>query len=179
MDKGYSGLNPYKSKIVNLAGKQIDNLPPKIAAMRIYESVIAIKAEDIVSEQVEKATEGHPYSKPKYAPVKIPYNADVKKQSKNGYEQVKYTWSKGQYKYEARWHTATPDSCSNQQSWVISRIKSGTKTSPRTVMIRVGSKWAPHSVWQAAITARRSGAATKAQLKLLNDGHFTRKRGKK
>lgn len=100
-------------------------------------------------------------------------------QSKKGYEQVKYTRSKGQYKYEARWHTPTPDSRSNQQSWVISRIKSGTKTSTRTVMIRAGSKWVPHSVWQVAITARQSGVATKAQLKLLNDGHYTRKRGKK
>ena len=177
MDKGYSGLNPYKSNPTSLTGNASST--PKIEAMRAYDNVAVIKAEDLVSEQVEKATKGHPYSRPKHAPIKIPYNADVKKQSKNGYEQVKYTWKKGQYKYEARWHTPKSNSPVKKQSWVVSRIKQGSKTSPRVVMIRVGNKWVPHSVWQAAIVAKRNGVATKSQLNLLSKGHFTRKRGKK
>ena len=176
MDKGYSGLNPYKSNLSSLANNVLST--PKVEAMRTYDDVVVIKAEDLVSEQVERATKGHPFARPKYSPIKIPFDANVKKQSKNGYEQVKYTWKKGQYKYEARWHTPKSDSPTKQQSWVVSRIKSGSNSSPRVVMIRTGNKWVPHSVWQAAIAARRNGVATKAQLILLNNGHFTRKRGK-
>lgn len=58
----------------------------------------------------------HPFSKPKYSPIHIPKNANMKVEIKNDYEQVKYTWKHGNYFYEARWHTKTKDAPVNGQS---------------------------------------------------------------
>lgn len=181
MDKGYSGLNPYKSKpslpLVNASNTH------KVEAMRSYDNVVVIKAEDIISEHVEKAIKGHPYAHPKHSPVKIPYNASVEKKRKNGYEQVKYAWESGKYRYESRWHTSTPGAPNKKQSWVVTRIKKGVgygkNASAKQTWVLSGKTWVSMKTWQDAIKARKNGAATKAQLKLLNNGHFTRKRGKK
>lgn len=43
------------------------------------------------------------------APWPIPQNADHQVQLKNGYHQVKYTWEKDDWRYEARWHERTPN----------------------------------------------------------------------
>lgn len=147
---------------------------------KVYElfPVWIVKAEDIISDQAEKAIKGHPFAHPKHSPMRIPYNASVKKQSKNGYEQVKYTWRNGRYKYEARWHTSTPGSPNNKQSWVVTRTKKGSGASKPITMVRSGNKWVSWNTWHAAIVARKNGVATKGQIELLNNGHFTRKRGK-
>ena len=172
MDKGYSGLNPYKSN----NNANILYLAPQ--PIRSYSNVATIKMEDLIGEQAQDAIKGHPFSHPKYSPVKVPIDATVKKKSKNGYEQVKYTWRKGQYKYEARWHTATHNAPDKTQSWVVTRTKVGKGASKPITMVRSGNKWVSWNVWQNAIKARRNGVATKTQIKLLNEGHFTRKRGK-
>lgn len=176
MDKGYSGFNPYKTN--NGTNKHLE-MKPTIAPMRMYDNVIIVKAENIISEHAEKAIKGHPFAHPKNSPVKVPYDATVKKKSKKGYEQVKYTWKKGGYKYESRWHASTPDAPNKRQSWVVTRTKPGSGSNKPITMVKSGNKWVSWDVWKAVIKARQSGVATKAQLKLLNAGHFTRKRGKK
>lgn len=184
MDKGYSGLNPYKANNITSLKKNSNVIDlainkPEVETMRIKENVVIVKVENIVSENVEKAIKGHPFAHPKYSPIKVPYNATVKKKSKNGYEQVKYIWRSGDYKYESRWHTSTPGAPNKKQSWVITKTKRGSGSTQPITMVRSGKKWVSWDTWHAAIVARRNGIATKAQIKLLDKGHFTRKRGKK
>ena len=63
---------------------------------------------------------------PKGSPIKIPSNATVKEETKNGYEQIKYTWERGDYSYTSRWHTRTPNAPKEQgNSWVVQRDKAG------------------------------------------------------
>lgn len=150
-----------------------------ISEMRIYDYVIVVKLEDIISSDVQKAIKGHPFSHPKHAPVKIPYNVSVKKKSKIGYEQVKYNWKRGQYKYEARWHTATHNSPDKKQSRVVTRTKKGHGGAKPEISVLSGKRRIPRSKWQDAIDARKKGSATKSQLRLLERGHFTKKGGKK
>ena len=100
------------------------------------------------------------------------------KKAKNDYEQVKYIWRKGKYKYEARWHTSTPGAPNKAQSWVVTRKKAGDGANKPITMVRSGNRWVSWKTWLTAIKARQNGTATKSQLKLLNNGHFTRKRGK-
>ena len=45
----------------------------------------------------------------KRSPLRVPKKAEVKVQAKNGYNQIKYTWETGKYKYTSRWHTRTPN----------------------------------------------------------------------
>ncbi len=63
---------------------------------------------------------------PNSSPIKIPSSATVKEEQKNGYDQVKYTWKKGDYSYTSRWHTRTPNAPKEQgDSWVVQRDKAG------------------------------------------------------
>lgn len=63
---------------------------------------------------------------PKSSPIKIPSSAIIIEEQKNGYEQVKYTWKKGDYSYTSRWHTRTPNAPKEQgDSWVVQRDKAG------------------------------------------------------
>ena len=57
---------------------------------------------------------------PVSSPLKVPEKAEIKEEPKAGYDQVKYIWSRGEYKYESRWHTRTPKAPVNQgASWVV------------------------------------------------------------
>lgn len=176
MDKGYSGLNPYKSSTNNTNFNNVSAI-----ASRIHDYVIVMKI-DKISEEARVASKGHPYANPKHSPVSIPKNASVKKQRKIGYEQVVYKWKRGNYTYKARWHTKTPGAPDKKQSWVVSRkfngMGYGKNARPSRMEILSGKKWVSWDTWSAAIKARQSGTATKSQIKLLNNGHFTRKRGK-
>ena len=57
----------------------------------------------------------------KRAPMRIPKNADrTYKWKKAGYDQIEYTWKRGEYEYKARWHTHTPGAPEySQTTWVI------------------------------------------------------------
>jgi hypothetical protein len=68
------------------------------------------------------------------APIEIPEAAKIKTQSKVGYEQISYKWNDGTYKYEARWHTRTPEAPIEQgNTWVIQRTRPGSGgTKPTT-----------------------------------------------
>lgn len=182
MDKGYSGLNPYKNiKEQNLKPVNNDKNPSTSSTPKeSYSSLLNISN---LEKENTTSIKKHPYSDPKYAPIKIPAHASIKKQSKNGYEQVEYKYKRGKYEYTARWHTATPNSPIKTQSWVISRkvkgVGYGNDAKPSRIEILSGKKWVSLETWNNAIKAKNMNKATKAQIKLLNNGHFVRKRGKK
>lgn len=119
---------------------------------------------------------------PKGSPIKIPSDATVKEEKKDGYDQVKYTWNKGEYSYTSRWHTRTPNAPKEQgDSWVVNRDKPGIgygkNARPATHEILVGkNKWVSRKEWQAAIRARKNGTATKQQKEMLDNGHWKDKR---
>lgn len=109
----------------------------------------------------------------KKSPIEIPEGASYKAQSKTGYEQISYKWNDGTYKYESRWHTKTPGAPETQgNTWVIQRNKPGSGgTKPYTEFL-AGDDWVPASKWYDAITARKSGTATKEQMEILDKGHW-------
>lgn len=112
----------------------------------------------------------------KSSPIEIPSSAKITEQIKNGYKQIKYKWSQGGLKFEARWHTRTPGAPIGQgNTWVITRTTPGTATGQRKMQhILVGeNKWVTMNEWQQAITARKNGVATSAQDAMLKAGHWS------
>lgn len=122
---------------------------------------------------------------PKKSPIHIPANSDYVEQNKTGYQQVKYKWTRGRYKYLSRWHSRTPNAPLSQgDSWVVERHLPGIGNGPnahpsrREILIRTGSgsRWIPRSTWNKAIHARKNGTATKEQKELLDNGHWKSKK---
>ena len=97
---------------------------------------------------------------------------------KNGYDQVKYTWKKGDYSYTSRWHTRTPNAPKEQgDSWVVERKKSGVgygkNARPKQEEVLVGkNKWISKQDWKNAIMARKKGTLTQQQKEWLDNGHW-------
>ena len=122
------------------------------------------------------------YTLPKSSPIKIPSSATVKEEQKNGYDQVKYTWKKGDYSYTSRWHTRTPNAPKEQgDSWVVERKKSGVgygkNARPKQEEVLVGkNKWISKQDWKNAIMARKKGTLTQQQKEWLDNGHWKDKR---
>lgn len=115
---------------------------------------------------------------PKSSPLHIPQNAKISKQTKNGYDQVKYQWSESSYNYTCRWHTRTPNAPPEQgDSWVVERHRPGIGAGPnarkakREILIGKG-KWISKSTWDEAIRARKTGKATQEQKEILKHGHW-------
>ncbi|WP_088833833.1 RHS repeat domain-containing protein [Paenibacillus tyrfis] len=110
----------------------------------------------------------------KSSPIKIPDNAVKVEQAKNGYDQIKYTWSDGTYKYEARWHTRTPGAPADQgNTWVVTRTTPGSQTTRKVQHILTSeNQWTPMKQWQDAVSARQNGVATPEQQALLDSGHW-------
>lgn len=137
----------------------------------------------IKTSQNEKATFEN-YAKnelPKSSPIEIPNNAEFKVQIKDEYTQVKYDWKKEEYKYQARWHTKTPNSPGYEsESWVVERkipgIGSGLNARHSTNEVLVGTKWISKKIWQEAIYAKKNGTATVQQKEVLKNGHHKTKK---
>lgn len=123
--------------------------------------------EDYISKELSKGS-----------PIKIPYNAVFKEEKKNGYDQVKYTWKKGDYSYTSRWHTRTPNAPKEQgNSWVVERKKAGigygNDARPKVEEVLVGrNKWISKQEWKDAIIARKKGTLTQKQKEWLDNGHW-------
>ena len=119
---------------------------------------------------------------PKSSPMQIPKNATVTEQQKQGYQQVKYQWRKGDYKYVNRWHQRTPNAPANQgNSWVIERIRPGIGSGPNARPAKheylIKGKngkghWVSKKTWDKAVAAKKNGTATKAQKEMLDNGHW-------
>ena len=56
------------------------------------------------------------------APMRVPKNARMIAQHKSGgYDQVRFRWNRDGFKYEARWHTATPNApAGTPANWRVS-----------------------------------------------------------
>lgn len=140
--------------------------------------------EEQESSIIEAANENRVYRQyiqtelPKTSPLHIPGNAEIIAQQKNGYQQIKYRWTRGDYQYVSRWHTRTPGAPKGQgDSWVVERHKpgigAGPNARPAKREILVGKyKWVSKSKWNEAIRARKRGTATKKQKELLDHGHW-------
>lgn len=141
----------------------------------------------IVSDNITNNIEEHEsylsYELPSTSPLKIPKNAIIIEQEKNGYSQVKYSWHKGKYDYICRWHTKTPNSPAGESSsWVVERtipgIGHGKNARPRKteVLIHISTsgkhKWIDKKIWQEAIRARKNGTLTEKQKEILQNGHW-------
>ncbi|MBO4862884.1 MAG: hypothetical protein J5517_00815 [Eubacterium sp.] len=139
-----------------------------------------------VEENESKLREHHEYltkKLPQGSPIKIPSNANINEQEKQGYKQVKYTWERGEYKYVSRWHTRTPGAPPDQtNNWVVERIRPGTgngpNARPRKHSILIGKTssgrnvWVDKSEWDAAIRARKNGDESQKQKEMLDNGHW-------
>jgi hypothetical protein len=115
---------------------------------------------------------------PGSSPLKVPSDARITEQQKDGYKQVKYQWSRGDYNYTSRWHTRTPGAPLSQgDSWVVERHKPGIGSGPNarkaTREILIGKdKWVSKAEWDKAVRARKNGTATQAQKEMLDHGHW-------
>jgi hypothetical protein len=108
-------------------------------------------------------------------PITIPANANVIPQVKTGYLQARFTWTDAGFKYEARWHTATPGSPKGTpNNWVVTRTTPGTGTGQmKTQHILTGkNSWTTMQDWQNAILAYQNGTATPDQKQILKEGHW-------
>lgn len=113
------------------------------------------------------------------SPLDIPENATINAKSMNkGYQQIKYNWSDGTYKYEARWHTETPGAVQYDRgtTWVVTRKIPGNAQGQRSVTeCLAGDKWVSLKVWKDAEIANMVGTATQEQKDLLESGHWLAK----
>ncbi|MBO0468848.1 hypothetical protein JZO73_15200, partial [Enterococcus plantarum] len=111
----------------------------------------------------------------KKSPINIPESANIKAQSKNGYEQISYKWKENGDTIEVRWHTKTPGAPEGQgNTFVVEKTTPGTADGQRrSQQILVGKdKWVSKNDWQKAITDRKNGVSTPEQDKMLTDGHW-------
>ena len=116
------------------------------------------------------------------SPLKIPSTAYIAEQQKQGYQQVKYEWSRGDYRYTSRWHQRTPGAPLAQgNSWVVERYRPGIGHGPnarpakREVFIKGPNgkgHWVLLGRWRDAIRAQKQGNATKEQKEMLDNGHW-------
>lgn len=116
------------------------------------------------------------------SPMHIPKNANIIEQQKEGYQQVKYQWKRGEYKYVGRWHQRTPNAPATRgNSWVIERIKPGVARGPNARPsvheIYIKGKngkgyWISKQRWFSAVAARKRGTATPKQKEVLDNGHW-------
>ena len=142
-----------------------------------------MKAAENEAAVAEKAAKGYNLRTLRdSSPLRIPHNASVQEQQKQGYQQVKYQWDRGSYRYTSRWHQRTPNAPASQEnSWVTERVRPGKGFCPgarpaiREVFIR-GSNgkghWIPRQRWDEAIRAQKQGIATNAQKEMLKNGHW-------
>ncbi len=139
---------------------------------KVAENEAKAKREDYLRNELSKSS-----------PLKIPSSAQITDQKKNGYDQVKYNWESGGYKYQSRWHTRTPGAPKEQgDTWVVEKKKpgigSGPSARPAEHYILVGKdkngsyKWVDKKKWDAAIRARKNGNATNEQKEMLDNGHW-------
>lgn len=90
---------------------------------------------------------------------------------------LSFRWKRGEYEYNARWHTRTPNAPKEQENtWVIERtlkgIGFGKNKRPKQKHYLCGKKWVSEHDWKTAIDARKKGTITKKQDKMLKAGHI-------
>ena len=130
----------------------------------------SFKFSEMTEEDISKIAEQYRTR----APIKVPAHAQYTAKSKaKGYEQLSYKWRDGEYKYEVRWHTRTPNAPVEQgDTWVAYREKPGHGNISVYREFWINGKWIPGYQWFGAINAYQNGIATKEQTELLEQGHW-------
>ena len=118
----------------------------------------------------------------KRSPIPIPDDAKIVAQRKaSGYLQVAFKWSDGDYRYNSRWHTKTPNAPDDMVTWRVTRRKKGRGYGPQAhekgeqeTLIRTssGAVWISDKRWTEAIQHRNNGTATEEDKELLKNGHW-------
>ncbi|MBO0446100.1 hypothetical protein JZO78_07060 [Enterococcus ureilyticus] len=188
--RGKSSQSPTKSPIINrgprvndigksnktitVPGKKIQSVkgkPSKVKAPGKASGANVPKLSTLTeAEQLKLANQ---YKKK--SPINIPESANIKAQSKNGYEQISYKWKENGDTIEVRWHTKTPGAPEGQgNTFVVEKTIPGTADGQRrSQQILVGKdKWVSKNDWQKAITDSKNGVNTPDQDKMLTDGHW-------
>lgn len=113
------------------------------------------------------------------SPILIPDTATVVPSHKDkGYEQVRFLWTQGQYKYESRWHTHTPNAPDySQDTWVVTRtlpgIPAGNNHREKVMMYLIKEKgWVSSIEWDNAKRLRKLNKETEDSRRLLDNGHW-------
>lgn len=109
------------------------------------------------------------------APWVIPPAAKVISKTKNGYRQVKFTWEKGGWHYEARWHSRLPAArFITYPSWRLDRVRPGKgygpAAAPRINQTWVAGKWLPASRVRY-LTSQANAKPTPATVALVRAAH--------
>lgn len=110
---------------------------------------------------------------PSTSPLVIPSSAKITIQDKDSYIQVKYQWTRIEYKYLSRWHTRTPNAPIDEgDSWCVERqlpgIGAGPNARPAKREVLVGeNEWVPKEKWDAAIRDKKNGKLIEEKKKML------------
>ena len=110
---------------------------------------------------------------PSTSPLVIPSSAKITIQDKDSYIQVKYQWTRIEYKYLSRWHTRTPNAPIDEgDSWCVERqlpgIGAGPNARPAKREVLVGeNEWVPKERWDAAIRDKKNGKLIEEKKKML------------
>ncbi len=168
-------LKPVAAKISGLIAKMTGKAAKEAAEKLAKETAdnLAQEAAKKVAKEASKHTfNGHVFDKAS-SPIKIPANAKVTEQLKEGYTQVKYNWTENGVKYESRWHTRTPGAPAQQgNTWVVTKTTPGNGQGIQKVEhILVEDQWTSMQAWQNAIKANKAGTATELQKQILESGH--------
>lgn len=154
------------------SGSPQTTLQQQALKQKAAENEAKVKREDYLRNVLSKSS-----------PLKIPSSAKITDQKKNGYEQVKFNWERGEYKYQSRWHTRTPEAPKDQgNTWVVEKRKpgigNGRNARPAEHYVLIGKnkngtyKWVDKKKWDTAIRARKNGIATQEQKEMLDNGHW-------
>lgn len=111
------------------------------------------------------------------SPWPIPDQTKTKVERKpEGYLQVKFSWFKGVWRYEARYHEKTPKAkLITYPSWRLDRIRPGKGYGldhrPRINQTRVGQKWLSTSYVRYCAYQLNHGLASKRQIEVIKLAH--------
>lgn len=112
-----------------------------------------------------------------YAPWPIPKTAKAEIEEKaEGYLQVKFSWTKDSWRYEARYHEKTPQAkLITYPSWRLDRIRPGKgygpDHAPRISQTRVSQKWLSTSYVRYCARQLNHGLASQSQIKIIKLAH--------
>lgn len=114
------------------------------------------------------------------APWPIPPQAKSAFESKQGYQQIKFSWQAQDWRYEARYHQPIPSAkLIRYPSWRLDRVQPGKGFGPdhrlRREEILAGQKWVPARAIHYAAACLDRGTASAKQVKLLQISHFRSK----
>lgn len=111
------------------------------------------------------------------APWPIPPQAKSAFESKQGYQQIKFSWQAQDWRYEARYHQPIPSAkLIRYPSWRLDRVQPGKGFGPdhrpHRHEILAGKHWVSAQAMRYAAARLEAGEASSKQIQLLRACHF-------